>query len=329
MILAGDVGGTKTVLALFEVAGEQLRLVRETTYASAQHTSLDDILTKFLRDAPATLQSACLGVAGPVIDGTSHLSNLDWSLDAAALADVIAVPRVALLNDLEATAYGMLHLTDDELVVLSAGTRPRGKGNLAVIAAGTGLGEAMLYWDGARHHPIASEGGHVGFAPRSDLEIALLRFLRDRFGGHVSYERVLSGPGLHNIYLFLRANGAVAEPTWLTEKLSLGDPSARIAEVGLAGDDPVCVHTLELFASIYGAKAGDLALQCVALGGVFVGGGIAPKLLAVLRRGGFMEAFIDKGRFAEVMKTVPVWIALDPRAALLGAAHYARRADAG
>ncbi|MBI1814001.1 MAG: glucokinase [Deltaproteobacteria bacterium] len=331
MILAGDVGGTKTVLALFEVVGEQLRLVREATYASAQHASLDEILTKFLRDAPATLplRGVCLGVAGPVIDGASHLINLDWRLDSAALADLIAVPRVALLNDLEAMAYGMLHLADTELAVLNAGTRARGKGNLAVIAAGTGLGEAMLYWDGARHHPIASEGGHVGFAPRSDVEIALLRFLRDRFGGHVSYERVLSGPGLHNIYLFLRAHGAEAEPAWLTEKLSLGDPSARIAEAGLAGDDAVCVHTLALFASIYGAKAGDLALQCVALGGVFVGGGIAPKLLAVLRRGGFMEAFIDKGRFAEVMKSVPVCVALNPRAALLGAAHYARRADAG
>jgi glucokinase len=327
MILAGDVGGTKTALGLFEPAGDGLAMLRTATFVSAEHTSLDDILAAFLGEgAPSSsLGVACLGVAGPVIEGKCHVTNLGWQLDEAMLARAIGVRRVKLLNDLEATAYGMLHLSPDELVVLNLGAQPRHAGNVAVIAAGTGLGEAMLYWDGNTYHPMASEGGHVGFAPNTDQEIDLLRFLRRELAGHVSYERVISGPGLHNIYRFLRQGEHRPEPVWLAEHLTAGDPSAAIAEAGLAGSDPVCVAALDLFSSIYGAEAGNLALKCLAMGGVFVAGGIAPKLLAVLQNGSFMRGFTNQGRFADVMQSIPVSVALNPRAALLGAAHFARR----
>jgi glucokinase len=217
----------------------------------------------------------------------------------------------------------MLHLSSDELCVLNPGSRPGRKGHVAVIAAGTGLGEAMLYWDGQRHHPLASEGGHADFAPRTDQEIELLRYLRAKVGGHISFERVLSGPGFHNVYCFLRDSGYAPEPPWLAEKLRTGDPNPIITQVGLTGKEPLCVATLELFSTLYGAEAGNLALKCVATGGVFVGGGIAPKILPVLQGGSFMRGFTDKGRFAELLKSIEVSVALNPAAPLIGAAHYA------
>jgi glucokinase len=219
----------------------------------------------------------------------------------------------------------MLHLRPDELSLLSAGAKPKRKGNVAVIAAGTGLGEAMLFWDGSQYCPVASEGGHADFAPRTDQEIELLRYLRTQYGGHVSYERVLSGPGFFNLYAFLRDSGYAPEPDWLKERLRSGDPSATITQVGLAGDDPLCSATLDLFAAIYGAEAGNLALKCLAVGGVYVGGGIAPKILDKLKDGAFFRAFTDKGRFSSLMKSIEVSVALNPRAPLIGAAHFARR----
>jgi glucokinase len=196
---------------------------------------------------------------------------------------------------------------------------------VAVIAAGTGLGEAMLYWDGQHHHPLASEGGHADFAPQTDQEIELLKYLRAKCGGHVSYERVLSGPGFSNVYTFLRDRGYYPEPPWLAEKLQGGNPNVIITQLGLAGEDPLCVATLDLFCTLYGAEAGNLALKCVAVGGVFVGGGIAPKILPALQKGGFLRGFTDKGRFSELVKSIEVSVALNPRAPLLGAAHFARR----
>jgi glucokinase len=241
------------------------------------------------------------------------------------LAQAIGAPRVKLLNDLEAMAYGILQLSPDELCALNPSTRPGRKGHAAVIAAGTGLGEAMLYWDGQMHHPLASEGGHADFAPRTDQEIELLRYLRAKIGGHLSYERVLSGPGFYNVYCFLRDSGYASEPPWLTEKLRAGDANRIITEVGLAGEQPLCVATLQLFSTLYGAEAGNLALKCVATGGVFVGGGIAPKILPVLRDGSFLRGFTDKGRFSELLKSIEVSVALNPAAPLIGAAHYALR----
>jgi len=326
MILAGDLGGTKTALALFESSGSALQPVQEATFHSADYGSLEDILRAFLKTtSPPALSGACIGVAGPVIDGGSHLTNLDWHFDEATLAGVVNVHRLKLLNDLEATAYGMLHLRADELVVLNAGAQPPRRGNIAVIAAGTGLGEAMLYWDGTLHHPIASEGGHAALAPQTDQEIALWQYLRERFGGHVSCERVLSGPGLHNLYDFLRRSGTASEPAWLTQRLASEDPSAVISAVGLAAGDDVCRAALELFASLYGAEAGNLALKCLAIGGVFVAGGIAPKILPVLQNGRFMRAFVDAGRLSDLMSRIAVRVSLNPRAALVGAAYFALR----
>jgi glucokinase len=264
-------------------------------------------------------------VAGAVIEGKARTTNLPWQLDEKDLARAIGAPVAKLLNDLEAAAYGMLYLRSDELCILNPGSQPKRKGNVAVIAAGTGLGEAMLYWDGRRHNPLASEGGHADFAPQTDQEIELLRYLRDKYNGHVSFERVLSGPGYMNIYSFLRDRGYYPEPAWLAEKLKTGIPSATITQLGMAGEDPLCVATNDLFTSLYGAEAGNLALKCVAVGGVFVGGGIAPKMLGALQKGNFLRGFTSKGRFSELMKNVEVSVALNPRAPLIGAAHFALR----
>ncbi len=324
MILAGDIGATKTVVALYDRSGEGLAQRDEATFASAEHGSLEEILREFLRDRDVSgIEAACFGVAGPVIDGKAKTTNLPWTLDERLLAEASGSPRVRLLNDLEAAAYGMLRLRPDEQAVLNRGVARSGPGNVAVIAAGTGLGEAMLIWDGERHRAVASEGGHVSFAPRTEREIELLRFLRAELDGRVSIERVLSGPGLRNVYRFVRASGGDPEPEWLSERLRDEDPSAVIAETALSGRDSACAEALEIFCSIYGAVAGDLALSCLALGGVFVGGGIAPQILPALEAGAFLRAFADKGRFAQLLRGLPVRVALNPRAPLIGAAHHA------
>src|SRR5262249_24774224 len=221
MILAGDVGGTKTTAALFELQGDELRLAREETFRSQEHPSLEDILQHFLRGEK--LRAACFGVAGPVIDGKCTATNLPWVMEETKLAAATGAPRVKLLNDLEATAFGMLFLKPDEHVHLNPHAPPRRHGNVAVIAAGTGLGEAMLFWDGEQYHPIASEGGHVDFAPRTDQEFELLRFLRAKLGGRVSYERLLSGPGFHSIYEFLREEGTPPESPAFAAELTAAD----------------------------------------------------------------------------------------------------------
>jgi glucokinase len=325
MILAGDIGATKTLLALFDDAGGTLELQRDATFPSPESASLEAILARFLGGTPTPVRVACFGVPGVVTDGHCETTNLPWTLDERNLAQHIGATRVKLLNDLEAAAYGMLHLQPQELAPLNKGAHSGHRGNIAVIAAGTGLGEAMLIWDGSEHLPVATEGGHADFAPRTDRELDLQRYLRSKFDGHVSYERVLTGPGLHNVYNFLRDSNFAPEPAWLAEELIAGDPSAIIAENGLAGGDPLCVEALDLFVEAYGAEAGNMALRCLAVGGVFLGGGIAPKLLPALCSGRFMQAFTAKGRFAELLHRIPVNVALNPRAPLLGAARYALR----
>jgi glucokinase len=326
MILAGDIGGTKTVLALFEETGQGIRPLREAIFKSRDHKSLEEILALFLQsESGLSLRAGCFGVAGAVIDGRCRTTNLPWQLDEQVLALAIGAPRAKLLNDLEAAAYGMLFLGPDELSILNEGARPKRQGNIAVIAAGTGLGEGMLVWDGRQHHPVASEGGHADFAPRTDREIDLLRYLRAKLDGHVSCERILSGPGFYNVYTFLRDTGVAPEPPELAAKLKTGDPSATITQLALAGSDPLCVLALEMFCEIYGAEAGNLALKCMAVGGVFVGGGIAPKILTALQDGSFMRGFTDKGRFDELLRGVEVRVALNPKAPLIGAANYALR----
>jgi len=322
VILAGDVGGTKTVLALFELERGDLALRRDATFASRDFDSLEQILAAFLAPAERPIAAAGFGVAGPVRDGRSHVTNLAWSLGQDALARATGIPRVRLLNDLEAAALGMLRLRGDQRAVLQPAREPAQRGSIAVIAAGTGLGEAMLHWDGERFRAIASEGGHAGFAPRSDEEIELLRFLRAELGGHVSVERVCSGIGLRNVYRFARERSGEPEPEWLAERMQKEDVGALVGELGLSGRDPVCARALELFVSIYANEAGALALRCVA-SAVYIGGGIAPKLLPALRTGAFLRAFADKGRFREWLEGVEVSVCLEPRAPLLGAAHAA------
>jgi glucokinase len=319
MILAGDVGGTKTALALFEERRGELVPVRETVMASAEQASLELALAQFLGEGrrPA-IGAACFGVPGPVIGGRSTATNLPWVVEEAALAAKLSIERVKLLNDLEATGHGLLGLPSSALATLQAGT-PRA-GNMALIAAGTGLGEALLVWDGVRHHVVGSEGGHTDFGPRGDAEVELLRFLRREFG-RVSYERVVSGPGLQNIFRFLRLSEKADEPAWLAQG---DDPSAAITDAALTQRDALAVQALDMFVSIYGAEAGNVALKALAVGGVFVGGGIAPKIREKLEEGKFVAAFRDKGRFAELMATIPVHVVLEPRTALLGAAAVAR-----
>lgn len=351
MILAGDIGGTKTILALFDWKDERVEPVRERTFASADFKSLEEVIDEFLKpleppapapteDEPATeaaespppaqeeppvIDAACFGVAGPIIENRCKTTNLPWVVDGTALATHLTVGQVRLLNDLEATAYGLLVLRPDEFTVLNAGaarpTQPTAA--MALIAAGTGLGEAILYGDGATYHPMPSEGGHASFAPTSDLEIDLLRHLRSSYL-HVSYERVLSGSGLHAIYEFLRDTKR-NEPTWLAERLKVGDPAAVIAEVGLAGQSELCQQALDMFASIYGAEAGNLALKALALNGLYVGGGIAPKLIPKLKDGTFIRAFSAKGRYKTLLNSIPVRVIMNPKTALLGAASVAAR----
>lgn len=325
-VLAGDVGGTKTVLALYEKDGDALHELEQRRFPSADYETFDEILEEFLTSVDRRrIRTCCLGIAGAVLGGRSELTNLPWILDEGRLAEAAGVQRCKLLNDLEAAAYGMLFLPPEQYVELNPAARERRTGNVAVIAAGTGLGEAILYWDGRDYHPIASEGGHADFAPHGALQIDLLRHLHAKLGGHVSYERVLSGPGLANIYSFLRDTGHGDEPLWLAERLRQEDAGAVITQAALQENEPLCRKALELFVAVYGSEAGNCALKCLSVGGVFVGGGIAPKILDVLGGGRFMEAFADKGRFRDLLETLPVRVALNPDAPLLGAARYALR----
>jgi glucokinase len=327
VLLAGDVGATKTALALFDERAPDAAPVRSAILPSRAHAGLEQAVQAFLADPPPEpITAACFGVPGPIVDGRAEPVNLPWRVEEQALAAAIPARRVRILNDLVATAHGVLALGSEALLTLQSG-RPRA-GNLAVIAAGTGLGEAIVVRDGDRRLVVATEGGHADFAPRTDEEVELLRFLAKQYG-HVSWERVLSGPGLVDIYRFLRESGAGPEPDWLRERLAGADPAAAISEVALEDADPVCARALDLFVAAYGAEAGNLALKALALGGVFLAGGIAPKIRRRLARGGFLAAFTDKGRLSDLMAAIPVHVVLDPAAALLGAARCARALAAG
>ena len=322
LILAGDIGGTKTHLALFSLQGNKLQSESQKTFASQDYSGLEPVLQEFLAAGENSIDRACFGIAGPVVEGKVQTPNLSWLVDAAKIAETLELPSVSLLNDLQAAAYGIFTLEPDEFLCLNEGVARR-PGNKALIAAGTGLGETILYDDGRNYHPIASEGGHADFAPRDELEIELLRFLIPNFG-HVSYERVVSGPGIFNIYSFLKDRGGLEEPSWFAEKISASsDPSALISQAALAGEPKICVKTLDIFVSAYGAEAGNLALKGKALGGVYIGGGIAPKIQKKLRDGTFVRAFIDKGRYKELLSSIPVYVILNDEAALRGAAYYA------
>jgi len=321
MILAGDIGGTNARIACFEVEGGRLIAVREHVYPSHEQPNLESAVAKFLAEFHLKPAAACFGIAGPVERGRAEMPNLRWVVEETVLARVIGVGNVRLLNDLEANAYGLAALDAKDFALLNRGS-DGAIGNRAVIAAGTGLGEAGLYWDGERHHPFACEGGHADFGPIDPLQSELLTFLRREFG-HVSWERVIAGPGLFNVYRFLRDAGHGEEPAWLSDELKSGDPSVHISRAGLEGKSELCARALEMFAAIYGAEAGNLALKLMATGGVYLGGGIAPKILPKLREGGFMAAFVRKGRLEHLLRGIPVRVILNDKTALLGAARAA------
>ena len=323
LVLAGDVGATKTLLGIFREHERNLTLVREGRYNTPLFPSLESICADFLAAGDETgIGAACFGVPGAVIAGVAVPSNIAWQVSDKAMSSALGGIKVGLLNDLGATAQGVIHLPESDSEVINPGASLL-HGNIAVIAAGTGLGEAaLLAGKGERYHLIASEGGHATFAPVGDEQIELLRYLEREFE-HVSWERVLSGPGQVNIYRFLRARSSEAEPEWLTSAIAAGDAARAISEAGLSGRDAVCAHAVEMFCAMYGAEAGNLALKVLALGGVFLCGGIAPQILPMLRQGGFMRGFTRKGRLATMLRQIEVRVVTNPNVALLGAAHSA------
>lgn len=320
VILAGDIGGTKAVLAVFDGA---MRVVRETVYACADYPSLEALLDGFL-DKGELIEAACLGVAGPVVDGVAKITNLPWTVAVRSVSARLGEVPVSLLNDLQATALGTLVLPDAAFAVLQTPGAPRAaNATIGVIAPGTGLGEAVLISNGTSYQALPSEGGHADFAATTDEELELVRYLRRLHGVHVSWERVLSGGGIADLYGFVRQRTGVPEPAWLADNIAKGDRNAAITAAALAKTDAACVRVLELFAELLGAEAGNLALRAVATGGVVIGGGIAPKLLPAFQTGATIARFNAKGRFSSWNRTLGVRVALEPRAALLGAAHEA------
>jgi glucokinase len=321
MILAGDIGGTNARLAYFELQDGHLKLLSESVFPSREHRGLDEIVVKFIELQGVHPDAACFGVAGPVRNGRVETSNLPWIIESSRLAKELQLRSALLINDLEANAWGISALEEKDLVALNQ-VKGNPVGNQAVIAAGTGLGEAGMFWDGKKHLVFACEGGHADFAPRNELEIDLFRYLHTRLG-HVSYERIVSGPGLVNVFHFLRDTGRGEEPPWLVEAMLHGDPAAIISHAALSGQSPLAEQALDLWVSIYGAEAGNLALKILATGGIFLGGGIAPKILAKLAGPLFMQSFVSKGRMQALMETIPVKVITNDKTALLGAARCA------
>jgi glucokinase len=323
MILAGDVGGTKVHLALYGFENGELTHVRDEKFPAQEYTGLEVVTKKFLAESGnPEVTAACFGVPGPVRHGRLKLTNLPWVLDCEELSSGLGIQHLFLINDLEANGYGIAELHSDQILVLSEGDASA-VGNRSLVSAGTGLGEAILVWVGKMHVPMASEGGHCDFAPRNELEIDLLRYLQRELKGRVSFERVVSGIGLKNIYSFLRDEKGMEEPSWLKDRMHQEDPNAVIGEVGEDGSNELCAKALDMFASAYGAEAGNLALKVLSVGGLYLGGGIAPKILKTMKNGTFMQAFTDKGRLSDLLIHMPVRIILESRAALMGAAAYA------
>ena len=320
MILAGDVGGTKVHLALYDFINGKLEYKRDERYPAKNYAGLQEIVREFLGAEKVT--SACFGVPGPVRDGRLRLTNLPWTLDSRELSNELGIQYVFLINDLEANGYGIAELQPNQIYTLSEGDASQ-TGNRALIAAGTGLGEGILIWNGRSHTPYPSEGGHADFAPRNEDEIDLLRFLKQKYNGRISFERVVSGMGLTNVYEFLREVRGIEEPTWLAERIANEDPNAVITELAMAARSEICEKALDMFVSAYGAESANLALKVLSVGGFYVGGGIAPRIIEKLKDGSFMRAFTDKGRLSQLLVNMPVRVILESRAALLGAAAYA------
>ncbi len=323
MILAGDVGGTKVHLALYQFDHGRLSHVRDEKFPSHEYAGLEDIVRKFLIESgDPEVTAGCFGVPGPVRGGRLKLTNLPWVLDSRELSLALKIEHLFLINDLEANGYGIPELSPEQVYELRPGA-PGSVGNRGLVSAGTGLGEAILVWNGKLHVPMASEGGHCDFAPRNEIEIELLRYLQRILKGRVSFERVVSGLGMRNIYAFLRDEKGLEEPDWIKERMLAEDPNAIISELAEEGSNELAVRTLDLFVSAYGAEAGNLALKVLSAGGMYLGGGIAPKILKKMKDGTFMKAFTDKGRLSDLLVQMPVRIILESRCALMGAAAYA------
>lgn len=317
-VLAGDIGGTNSRLALCDVSGGRVSALTEHVYASGSFASLSDVVRTFL-SGQSEVRAACFGLPGPVRGRRAQLTNLPWMVDADVLERDLGLDSVWLLNDLEANAYGLSVLEPSALRLIKSGTAVA-NGNAALIAAGTGLGQAGLTWDGTRRRPFATEGGHTDFAPSDAFEAALLERLRGQYG-HVSWERVVSGPGLAAIESFVREQAGSPPAPWTDDPAS--DRPSQIAAAALAGSDPIAVEALSRFLALYGAEAGNLCLKVLATAGVYVGGGIAPKIAAAFDGSAFVERFVGKGRMRGLLEDIPVWLVLDPHAGLWGAASFA------
>ncbi|MEN6482976.1 MAG: glucokinase [Anaerolineaceae bacterium] len=318
--LAGDIGGTKTTLAIVNLNQDPHIFLEKATYPSKDYASLEALVSDYLHDKPYPLTRACFDIAGPVTEGKVQATNIPWFVEETALQNMLHVP-VHLLNDLTAIALAVPTLGQDDLITLQAG-QPVNQGAIAVIAPGTGLGEAFLLWCGKRYQAFPSEGGHVDFAPTDDLQLKLLNYLYNHYG-HVSYERISSGSGIPNLYAFLKESEIYPEPKWLAEQLARGgDPAPIISLAALEGTAEIAVAAMNLFTTILASEAGNLTLKVLATGGVYLGGGIPPRILPFLRKASFLSAFQNKGRFSEMLSRVPVHIIRNPEVALIGAARY-------
>ncbi len=321
MFLGGDIGGTKTNIAYFEKSKNQLFCKIEERYPSHEFPSLDAIVLNFIQKHRVKVSKACFGIAGPIRHETVQATNLPWKVDAARLSKILSGAPVHLINDLEANAWGIEVLKEGELAKIQSPSNPL-LGHRALISAGTGLGEAGLYFDGKNHHPFASEAGHADFAPRNEKEIALLKYL-SKIYSHISYERVLCGQGLYNIYQFLNEYHRQTPSLEFSHRLKNEDPAVVISE--LANEDFICKEAIDMFVSFYGAEAGNMALRYLSLGGVYIGGGIAPKMLGHLKTPLFLDSFRNKGRFQALLETIPIFVILNDKTALLGAGQCAMR----
>lgn len=323
MILAGDIGGTKTLLALYTYRENETVCIKKEQFASNQYASFEELLTVFLEDRKQeSISAACIGVAGIVINHRCETTNLPWVLSVETISQLIHTHKVWLLNDLEATAWGLLNLPAENFMDLNPDAQYR-KGNIAVLAAGTGLGEAIVAWNGIDYHVIATEGGHSDFSPNNEREIALLRYLQQKHPNHVSNERVISGEGLINLYQFLKESPSATPNKEIEQQMVERDPAAVIGEAGIAGTDDLAVEALNWFCRLYGAESGNLALKCLPYGGVYLAGGIASKILPCLQQGGFMQGFLAKGRCQSILQSIPVKVCNNPEVALLGALSHA------
>ncbi len=321
MILAGEIGATRTRLAAFETEGSRLKMVVEKTYLSQEHSGLSEIVAAFVKTEGIAVHRACFGVAGPVRRGRSKISNLPWVIDSRDLAKQLKLDSVGMINDLEAYAYGIDALDSKDFVTLNEGSEDA-EGNRAVISARTGLGVAGLYWDGFRHHPFACEGGHSDFSPRNALETELLSYLQKKFG-RISCERILSGPGIKNIYDFLKDTHKADEPPWLMDQIAASpDAPALISKLAAEGKAPICDQTMSIFVSIYGAETGNVALNFLSTGGIYIGGSVAAKNVPKMKDPIFMQSFLDKGRLTPLLKEMPVSIVLNDDSGIIGAARY-------